>query len=503
MSELDRRQFLRYAGAGAAAVIVSGELELARAIAGPQASSRLGKNALKDLERQVSGRVLVRGGGKAYNQARTVYNKRFSNLRPAAVVEVKNAADVQAVMKWAGKYDVNVRARSGGHSYAGYSTTSSGVVVDLSKLDSVRANNGSKRATVGAGVGLIRMYSELAKRGVTVPGGSCPTVGISGLAMGGGMGFASRKFGLTCDNFAELSIVTPDGKLRTASAKENSGLLWACQGGGGGNFGIVTDFTFTTHRAKSAAYYYLSWPWSQASAALEAWQKLTANASPDLCPFFSLTTGSGSPVVGSIGQFFGSESALREELKPLSDVDGATLRTGTKKYADLMQQWAGCSKESLSSCEKAKPVSFYGASAYFQKEVDSAGREQMIKAIEERQGKGSGALLFDGYGGQINKVKPTATAFVHRDQLFCIQYYAEASSKQGDKGAQQWVESARGRLGKYSSGQAYQNYIDPTLKGWTKAYYGENYDRLVQVKTQYDPHDRLSFKQGIKPSRKG
>ncbi len=112
MSELDRRQFLRYAGAGAASVLVSGELELAWAIAGPQASDRLGNKAIKDLERAVSGRVLVRGGGKAYNQARKVYNSRFSHLRPAAVVKVKNAADVRAVMKWANKYDVNVRARA-------------------------------------------------------------------------------------------------------------------------------------------------------------------------------------------------------------------------------------------------------------------------------------------------------------------------------------------------------------------------------------------------------
>lgn len=497
MSEFDRRQFLGYVGAGAATVLISGELELARAIAGPQASQRLGNKAIKDLQRSVSGQVLVRGNSKAYNQARTVYNTRFAGVRPAAVVKVKNADDVQAVMKWANKYDVNIRARSGGHSYAGYSTTASGVVVDLSALGRVEANNGSKTATVGAGVGLISMYSALAKRGVTVPGGSCPTVGISGLAMGGGMGFASRKFGLTCDNIASVSIVTPDGKLRTASAKENSDLLWACQGGGGGNFGIVTDFTFKTYRAKSAAYYFLSWPWSQANRALEEWQKLVATAPSDLCPFFSLTTGSGSPEVGSIGQFFGSESELRGLLKPLTDVEGAKLTTGTKKYIDLMQQWAGCSKESISSCEKPKPVAFYGASDYVQKEADSAGREAMIKAIEERQGDGEGALLFDGYGGEINKVGATKTAFVHRNQLYCIQFYAEGK----DKSAARWIASARKRLDKYVSGQAYQNYIDPTLKGWEKAYYGKNLDRLVQVKTKYDPHDRLSFKQGIKPSR--
>lgn len=98
-------------------------------------------------------------------------------------------------------------------------------------------------------------------------------------------------------------------------------------------------------------------------------------------------------------------------------------------------------------------------------------------------------------------MKPTATAFVHRDQLYCIQYYAEPASKHEDKSTQRWIQSARERLSDYVSGQAYQNYIDPKLKSWKRAYYGKNYDRLVQVKTHYDPDDRLSFKQGIKPSR--
>jgi FAD/FMN-containing dehydrogenase len=501
MADLDRREFLQRAGVGAAALAVASELDLAQALADRLGSQqRVGTKALRELKRMVSGRVFLRGES-GYGNARRVYNKRFDSLRPDAVVVVRNTGDVRAVMRWANQYDVNVRARSGGHSYAGYSSTDSGVVVDLSRLQSIQASNGKRSATVGAGVGLIRMYSKLAKKGLTVPGGSCPTVGISGLALGGGMGFASRTHGLSCDNITGVSIVTPDGKLREVSKSNHPGLLWACQGGGGGNFGIVTDFTFKAHRVSSAAFYFASWPWSQASPALEAWQRLTDEATSALCPFFGLSTGSESPEVTSEGQFFGSEGDLRKALKPLTDVDGVRLRVGTKPYGELMKQWAGCAEERLKSCEQPNRVSFYGGSDYVEKALNSSGRNQMIKTIEERQGQnGSGAILLDGYGGAINRVKSTRTAFVHRDQLYCVQYYDQVANKGEQKSASKWIQKTRRRLTKFVSGQAYQNYIDPKLKNWQNAYYGKNYDRLVAVKTKYDPDNRLAFRQGIRPS---
>ncbi len=122
----------------------------------------------------------------------------------------------------------------------------------------------------------------------------------------------------------------------------------------------------------------------------------------------------------------------------------------------------------------------------------------MLAAIEQRQGEdGSGALLLDGYGGKINDVDAAATAFVHRDQLYCIQYYSRAKSKGEKDGASRWVQSARARMNRHTSGQAYQNYIDPTLRDWEKAYYGRNFDRLVEIKNKYDPDNRLNFRQGI------
>jgi FAD/FMN-containing dehydrogenase len=499
MAEYDRRELLQRAGLGAAALTASTQLEVASALAGAQSSHHVGNKALRQLRRMVRGRVFT-PGDNGYHHVRRVYNTRFNNIHPEAVVRVRDVADVQAVMKWANRFDVQIRARSGGHSYAGYSTTRNGVVVDLSRLQRIHRSDGNRSVAIGAGAGLMQMYSKLAKAGVTVPGGSCPTVGITGLALGGGMGFASRKYGLTCDNLTGVSIVTPDGKFLKVDENNQPGLLWACRGGGGGNFGIVTSLTFKTHPVKRASYYFASWPWSQASAALAAWQRLTEEAPPELCPFFSFLTGSGSPEVRSEGQFFGSERDLRRALKPLRDVEGIQLTVGSKRYGDLMKQWAGCENESVKSCEKPDRSTFFAASDYVQRALDSSGRAAMMRAIEQRQGEGgSGAILLDGYGGKINEVHSRATSFVHRDQLYCIQYYSQAANKGQRRGASKWVEDARHHMRHHVSGQAYQNYIDPRLRNWQHAYYGHNYERLVEVKTRYDPDNRLRFPQGIRP----
>ena len=133
---------------------------------------------------------------------------------------------------------------------------------------------------IGAGAQLIDVYSELFAHGVTIPAGSCATVGIAGLALGGGVGFTSRAFGLTCDNIESLQIVTAAGQLLTCDTSHHSDLFWACRGGGGGNFGIVTSFTFKTHPISTVATYYVEWPWNQALQAVQAWQAFAPTA-PD------------------------------------------------------------------------------------------------------------------------------------------------------------------------------------------------------------------------------
>src|SRR5829696_1288500 len=241
MAELDRRQFL--VGTAGGAIL----LRL------PAGSSGISKRALRELRSAVRGRVLV-----PRDSTRIVYNRRFEGLRPDAVVQVESTADVAAAVRWADRFAVRVVARSGGHSYAGYSSTGDGVVLDLSKLRGVRMAGG--RATVGPGAQLIDVQRALTRRGVTVPSGSCPSVGIGGLALDGGHGLAGRRFGLTSDNLVGARVVTADGRVRHVDAHTNEDLYWACRGGGGGNFGVVTGLTLRTHRASGGTWFSVSWP---------------------------------------------------------------------------------------------------------------------------------------------------------------------------------------------------------------------------------------------------
>lgn len=485
MGSLDRRQFL---------VGTAGGAVLLRLPAEPAA---LSKRALRELRAAVRGRVVVPRGS-----ASLVYNTRFDGRRPDAVVQVRDTADVAAAVRWANRFDVRVVARSGGHSYAGYCTTADGVVLDLSRLRGIRVSRG--RVTVGPAAQLIDVQRALTRRGVTVPSGSCPTVGIAGLALGGGHGLAGRRFGLTSDNLLAARVVTADGRVRHVDADTNEDLLWALRGGGGGNFGIVTSLTLRTHRAAGAAYFFVSWPWSQAGEALAAWQRFAPEAPPALTSILSLsTTGAGSPRVSALGQYFGEVSALRRLVRPLTRVAGASLRTGSSSYFTMVLRWAGCLDGGLPACHRSTRSSFYAKSDYFDEPLGPRGRAKMIDWIERRQrapSLGSGALLLDAYGGALNRPAADATAFVHRDMLFSLQYLAYFSGAAAGRASRRWMNGAWRALRPHASGEAYQNYIDPDLDGWQRAYYGSNLARLREIKQRVDPDFRFRFPQAIPPA---
>jgi FAD/FMN-containing dehydrogenase len=486
MSELDRRQFLVGTAGGAILLRLP-----------PEAAGVSGR-ALRELRSAVRGRVLV-----PRNSTRIVYNRRFEGIRPDALVLAESTADVAAAVRWANRFDVRVVARSGGHSYAGYSTASDGVVIDLSRLRGVSVSNG--RARIGPGAQLIDVQRALTRRGLTVPSGSCPSVGIAGLALGGGHGLAGRRFGLTSDNLIAARMVTADGRVRHVDADTNEDLYWACRGGGGGNFGIVTALTLRTHRATRASWFSVSWPWSQAGEALAAWQRFAPEAPPALTSIFSLGTtgGSGSPRVAALGQYFGGEAALRRLIRPLTRVSGASLSSGSSSYFSLVQRWAGCLGD-LDACHRSTRSSFFAKSDYFDRRLGPRGRAIMIDWIERRQRNpslGSGALLLDAYGGALNRPASDATAFVHRDMLFSLQYLAYFSGGTAGRASRRWINGVWRALRPHVSGEAYQNYIDPQLDGWQRAYYGSNLERLREIKKRVDPDFRFRFRQAIPPAR--
>jgi FAD/FMN-containing dehydrogenase len=440
----------------------------------------------------VRGPVLTRSSA-AYAKARLPFNTRYDAVRPLAVVQPVNTRDVQQIVLWARKHGIRLAARSGGHSYGGYSTTA-GVVVDLSRLNGVRLSG--RHATVGAGARLVDVYRVLAARGVTIPAGSCPTVGFGGLALGGGVGFASRRFGTTSDNVVSLEIVTAGGRRLTCRPRQNADLFWACLGGGGGNFGIVTAFRVRVHRVSNVSWYAASWPWSQADEVVRAWQSFAPHAPDGLFSICSLGKGT-RPGIQSFGQFFGGEQQLRALVRPLTRVAGASLSTGSSPYYQAQLRWAGCLRESPAACRTPRRSTFAAKSDYLNAPLSADGITTMLRWIERVSGFRSGSLLLDSYGGAINRVPPGATAFVHRDALCSAQYLAYWSG--GSAAALQWIRDFHTAMRPHVSGFAYQNYIDPELATWKQAYYGSNYARLTHVKRRYDPDFFFRFAQAIPP----
>ena len=474
-AHVNRRDLLvRAAGLGAALAIP----DWARAARDPRLTS---------LAAAVRGPVLARGGA-GYALARLEYDSAYDAVKPLAVVRPLDAADVAAAVRWARKTGVHIVARSGGHSYGGYSTVANGVVVDLQRLKAVAVSQG--RALVGAGARLGNVYDGLGAHGLAIPAGTCPSVGIGGHALGGGFGLASRAWGLASDNVLAVQIVTADGDVIVADRAHHPDLYWACRGGGGGNFGLVTRFTFRTHAVGQGSYFVATWPWAQAAeviASFLAWAPQQPDALGALC---RLAAGPGGPTVQVFGQFLGSEAALRTVLASLQP-SASKLTTGTASWLDLVRRWAGCLGHPLPECAAPGHTSFAGASDYIA-EVPTGGHLATFAQVVEARGASSGALLIDAYGGAINRVKPAATAFVHRHVLASIQYYA------GGVGARTWVDSSRAALRPAVTGAAYVNYIDPHLANWQQAYYGTNLPRLRAVKKTYDPHNLFHFPQSIR-----
>jgi hypothetical protein len=528
VTAIDRRSFLRQAGgvltlAGAAALgagcTSSGTRSAATTPSTP--GQPVSPAAWAALQATLSGR-LVLPGDPTYPTAKLVYDLRFADIAPAGIAYCASPTDVQRCIAFARRYGLPIAARSGGHSYGGYST-GNGLVADVTTMSAVSVEtNGSRgpAATVGSGTLLVDLYNQLSGAGMLLPGGSCPTVGIAGLTLGGGIGVVGRKYGLTCDNLQSVTMVTADGTLIDCDAGHHADLLWASQGGGGGNFGIVTSFTFGVRPMPELSLFTLDWPWAAAADVLGAWQAWAPDAPDEVWSNCQLLTGGSSgQKARCAGVFVGTSSDLNLLLEPFVQAvsSAPTYRfVGPESYLSAMLIEAGCEGLTVPQCHlpEQNPMgtlprsTFVAKSAYVATAMPGAGLQkaaQLVTDLQESQPGVNGGLVFDAYGGIINRVAPDATAFVHRGARCAIESsvsWAPNPTAAAVTAGQAWLVHAASVLSPYIDGSAYQNYIDPSLSDWQQAYYGANLDRLVRVKQTYDPDNVFRFAQSI-PTKLG
>ncbi|MEV8533610.1 FAD-binding oxidoreductase [Streptomyces sp. NPDC051211] len=462
---------------------------------------------------------LVAAGDAAYGEARQLYQPRYDRVAPGAVAYPAHDGDVAVCLEFARRSGVPVVARGGGHGYAGWSSCP-GLVVDVGAMAQVSAGTGEVR--VGAGARLGEVHAVLAARGVAVPAGLCPSVGIAGLTLGGGLGVSSRAYGAASDRLTGVRIVTADGIAREVHAGQEPELFWALRGGGGGNFGVVTEFRFRTHAVAACGFAELGWEARNSSAVLAGWQQWLGGL-PD--PLWSqvefVLDGPGVPGPAVRVVCLDGRRELERELARLVGLVGSQPRghhVVERGYADTMRTMGGCPDLSPAECRLPgelpgrDPRGRLGREDYTARSdfwaaggLSAPAVEEVLAALgryaAEVPAGGRAVVQFDGVcGGALNRVRAADTAFVHRDSAFLAQYlvyWPPGAAREEVLRHEGWLDRLWQRLRPWASGRAYQNYADPKLAGWAGAYYGPNLPRLEQVKRVYDPGRLFSFPQAV------
>lgn len=451
--------------------------------------------------------TLVRPTDPDYDRVHVLYNTRFDAVRPRAVARCTSSADVRECVLFARRSGVPLALRSGGHSYGGYST-GRGLVLDTRPMNTVDV--GARDVRIGAGAQLIDVYAALAAHGVGVAAGSCPSVGITGLTLAGGLGVLTRAWGLTIDSLIAAEIVTADGAVRTCDERREADLFWALRGGGGGSFGVVTSLTLRTRPIARMALGFLRWDAAHARDVLRAWQEWIAAGPDELWSNVHLNA-STTAEVGVHATLLGEQARLATALDALTRAVGAapTYReVGVLPYPDAMILEAGCVGRTVEQChlkadtaEGALDRETYAAtSVVAEQALSDASLDALLAVLKHPASDAPRAVIIDALGGAVAKVPPDATAFPHRRAFASIQILTSwdtATPAAVSDPARAWLRSYAGALRSTVGGAAYVGYIDPGLADWHAAYWGANYARLQQVKAAYDPDNVFTFAQAI------
>jgi FAD binding domain-containing protein/berberine-like enzyme len=461
-------------------------------------------NASAELYASIAGRFkgsLLRPADAGYEQARGVWNGMFDR-RPALLARCADVGDVRLAVSAAVEAGILTAIRCGGHSLAGFSTCDGGLVIDLSKMREVVVDAGARRARFGGGclLGSIDMATQ--KEGLVFPSGVVSHTGAAGLVLGGGTGWLTRRFGLSCDNVEGFALVLADGSTVGANERENADLFWALRGGGG-NFGVVTEFQVRLHPLTAVVLAEGLCPANKIRQLLEFWRDFMPSAPIDLKWNIDLRLAPhtekvppalrGRPVAGNSLVWTGDPEAGRRYLdQALSLCDQESMRLLELSFLEL---------QTMADSGFPHGRRYYTKSGYF-KSLEHGTIDLLVEAagtIPSTQTQIELAYL----GGAAGEIDAKATGFGDRSAPFIMNLLANWAEPTGDEAHISWVRSSFNKLRPAMKPGVYVNFMSGDEQERVPEAYRERWDRMVAIKSHYDPENFFRLNQNIVPREIG
>jgi FAD/FMN-containing dehydrogenase len=455
-----------------------------------------------------------------YDTARKESDNAFDKY-PLIIAMTTCTADVVLTIKFCREQNIEICLRAGGHNTAGYSVLDARMLIDVSTIKGISIDPQNMQSTVGAGVKWGEYNHELDAWGLHNPGGSCSSVGMTGYTLGGGYGYTSMRWGICSDNLMEVTMVTAEGEIIIANREQNKDILWACQGGTGGNFGVVVELKYRLYDLKMVWPIQINWPIEDAAELLTVWQNEMTIDLKDrdlgILGFLAARTVKSTndqgeectvnqPYFCLRGVYSGeSAEAGAKALQPLLAIGSPTYPDG--KLWQKQISYGDCNETLLDNVEGVIPdtINETKRCAYINDPLTQAGYQRMIDYFKTSPSVYN-IVSMEPYGGAINEVESDATAFVHRNGYFNIftdSFWMPDSN--ADVEAKAKKEAFKWLLDYYESDDMkdlwsnnyYQNYPNSLYKNWQKGYFDSNYPRLQDIKRKWDPKNVFNFEQSI------
>lgn len=452
------------------------------------------------LHRRFKGELL-RPGHAGYDDARAIWNGMVSRS-PGLIARCADTSDIQNALRAASEIGILTAVRCGGHSLAGFSTCDGGLVIDLSRMRQVTVDLEARRARIAGGCLLGSIDAATQKVGLVFPSGVVSHTGASGLILGGGTGWLTRRFGLSCDNVEGFTLVTAEGSLVCANLNENPDLFWALRGGGG-NFGVVTEFEVKLHPLTSVVLAEGLSPEADIRRLLALWRDFMAEAPLDLKWNIDLRLAPhtakvpielrGRPVASSSLVWTGDPEAGRPYLQhALSLCSPDSVRSKTVPFLEL---------QTMADSDFPHGRRYYTKSGYFAR-LDDSTIDHMVEAaaaIPSPETQIELAYL----GGAAAMIAADETAFGDRSAPFIMNLLANWSDPGADAGNISWVRGLFHNLRPAMKPGVYVNFMSGDEQDRVPEAYHERWDRMVAVKSHYDPNSFFRLNQNVPPRKNG